>query len=436
MNNADLIIDARWMVPVVPRATILESASIAIRDHQIAALGPTSEIHARFRTDQRVTLDHHVLIPGLINAHTHAAMTLLRGRADDIALMAWLKTAIWPAEQRLVSDRFVYDGTLLACAEMLRAGTTCFGDMYFFPEAAIRAALAANMRISAGIIALDFPTAYATDADDYLAKGLATRDAFAGEPLFSGCLAPHAPYTNGDMTLEKVLAYAQELDLPIVMHVAETADEIQQSLVQLSERPVARLARLGLLSPNFVAVHAVHLDEVEIALFARHGCHVVHCPTSNLKLASGIAPVAAMFKAGINVCFGTDGAASNNRLDMLNELRLAALLTKGASGDAEAMPAFAALESATLNAAKALALDDRIGSLEVGKQADLTAIAMDSIETLPCYDVVSHLCYAASRENVTDVWVRGLRVLENRTLPFIDLDALKRSARYWQSKIH
>ena len=384
-----------------------------MRDGNIEALLPVAQARARFAGYERIALDEHALIPGLVNAHTHAAMTLMRGLADDLPLMRWLEEHIWPAEKRHVSPQFVRDGTLLACAEMLRGGITCFNDMYFFPQAALESALEAGMRSAHGIIVIEFPSAYAADAADYLRKGLEVRDRYGDEPLASFCLAPHAPYTVADATFRHVATLAAELDLPVHVHVHETEDEVQRSLAEHGVRPLERLQRLNLVTPNLIAVHAVHLSREEIALLARHGSSVVHCPSSNLKLASGFAPVAKLAAAGVNVALGTDGAASNNRLDMFQEMRSAALLAKALARDAQAMPAHAALRAATLGGAQALGLAERIGSITPGKAADLVAVSLRAPELAPCYDVVSHLVYAAGREHVTHVWIAGeLRLLD------------------------
>ncbi len=435
MNTVDTLIDARWIIPVEPARETLSRHSIAITDGVIRDILPTGEAHTKYHARKHFQLDDHVLIPGLINLHTHAAMSLLRGLADDLPLMDWLNNHIWPAEAKFVSPEFVRDGTLLACAEMLRGGITCFNDMYFFPEAAAQAALGAGMRAAIGMIVVDFPTAYAADADDYLSKGLAVRDEFRGEPLLSFTLAPHAPYTVSDKTFAKVLTYAEQLDLPIHIHLHETHDEIEASLKQYQMRPLERLHRLGLLGPNLIAVHAVQLNTEEIRLLAEHGCHVAHCPSSNLKLASGISPVLEKLEHKINIGLGTDGAASNNRLDMFAEMRLAALLAKGQSRHAAALPAYQALAMATIHAAKALGIDSLTGSLAIGKAADITAVDLSAPETQPCYDVTSHLVYAAGRENVSHVWVNGKLVLNERHLTTIDIRELNARTSFWHEKI-
>ena len=361
-------------------------------------------------------------------------MSLMRGLADDLPLMRWLQEHIWPAETRHVSPDFVRDGTALACAEMLRGGITCFNDMYYFPEAALEAARSAGMRVSLGLIVIDLPSAYASDPADYLRKGLELRDRQGEDPLVSFCIAPHAPYTVSDPTFRQIATLAAELDLPVHLHVHETESEIERSLAEHGVRPLERLRRLGLLGPNLIAVHAVHLQDEEIQLLATHGCSVAHCPSSNLKLASGFAPVEALRNAGVNLCLGTDGAASNNRLDVLSEMRTAALLAKAVARRAEAMPAHAVLRAATLGGAHALGLDARIGSIQPGKRADLVAVALRGPELTPCYDPVSHLVYAAGREHVTHVWVDGEpRVSEGRLET--DLSHLDTRWQLWQTAL-
>jgi len=389
----------------------------------------------RYPGARRTELPGHALIPGLINLHTHAAMALMRGIADDRALMDWLQNHIWPVETRLVSADFVRDGTLLACAEMLRGGITCFNDMYFYPESAARAALSAGMRAALGIIVIEMPSAYATDAQDYLSKGLAMRDDLKAEPLLSFCVAPHAPYTVSDKTFERIAILQGELELPLHIHVHETREEIEQSLARHGVRPLARLQGLGLVDANLLAVHAIQLTEQEAGLLAEKGCHVAHCPSSNLKLASGIAMPARLLESGVNVGLGTDGAASNNRLDIFAEMRLAALLAKGAGGDPTVLPAHTVLEMATLRAARALGMEDRIGTLTRGKFADMTAVDLSAPELSPCYDPLSHLVYAAGREHVTHVWVNGDMVVKEGRLTRLDTRELTTKTAYWKEKI-
>ena len=430
----DLRIDARWIIPVEPAGTLTDHALI-VDGGRIVALAKSADADRDYAAAARVTLSDHVLIPGLVNAHVHAAMTLLRGVADDVPLKPWLEVEIWPREGRLVAPDFVYDGTLLGAAEMLRGGVTCANDMYFFPDAAARAYEQAGMRAMLGMPILDFPTPYAADADAYLARGLAARDAFKHASRLSFSLAPHAPYTVSDATWNTIVMYARQLDLSIQTHVAETKAEVDEARAATHETPLARLDRLGATGPTFIAIHAVHLDAGDIDRLATQGCHVVHCPGSNMKLASGIAPITSLMARNINVALGSDGAASNNRLDIFGEMRLASLLAKVSTGNAAAVPAPTALRMATLNGAAAIGLDAEIGSLEVGKQADLTAVRIGSVETLPMFDPASHLVNAAGREHVSDVWVAGARVVDDGRLTTLDVAALESRAHAWQQRI-
>ncbi|MBK9116998.1 MAG: TRZ/ATZ family hydrolase [Betaproteobacteria bacterium] len=431
---ADLRIDAPWIVPVEP-AGVLTGHALIVDAGRILAILPAAEADAAYAPRETVALPAHALIPGLVNAHTHSAMTLMRGIADDVPLKAWLEQHIWPREGRFVSPEFVYDGTLLASAEMLRGGVTCCHDMYFYPDAAARAYDDAGIRALVGMPVLDFPTPYAADADAYLALGLAARDAYKHAPRLAFALAPHAPYTVGDPTWAKIVMYARQLDLSIATHVAETADEVASQRAATGETPLARLDRLGATGPGFIAIHVVHVDAADIAALSAQGCHVVHCPTSNLKLASGIAPVPALLAAGVNVALGTDGAASNNRLDLFEEMRLASLVAKVGSGDAAAVPAATALAMATINGARALGMDGVTGSLAPGKAADLVAVDFSGVATQPVFDPVSHLVFAAGRDCVTDVWVGGVRMVERRQLTSVDEAALLARTRAWQRKL-
>ncbi|HFD79294.1 MAG TPA: TRZ/ATZ family hydrolase [Gammaproteobacteria bacterium] len=435
MKTTETLIHARWVIPVEPDGTVLEHHSLAIDEGRISAVLPTVEARRDWQARSNVELPQHALIPGLVNAHTHTAMSLLRGIADDLHLMDWLQNHIWPAEQRWVSEPFVHDGSQLAIAEMLRSGTTCFNDMYFFPEVTARVAAGGLIRARLGMILIDFPTTYAQDADEYFARGLALQDEYKHHPLVGCCFAPHAGYTVSDEPLKKIQVLANELDVPVHIHLHETAGEIDDSLKKYGERPLDRMERLGLLTPALVAVHMTQLNDDEIRRLAASGASVVHCPESNLKLASGFCPVQKLLDAGVNVALGTDGAASNNDLDMLGEMRSAALLAKAVHGDASALPAHTALRMATLNGARALGLGDETGSLEVGKWADLTAVDLGRLETRPLYDPVSQLVYAAGREQVSDVWVAGQQMLKSRELTHLDLPDLLQRAGQWQGRI-
>lgn len=437
MNSqpVDTLLHARWVIPVEPDQTVLEHHSLAIANGRISAILPTHEARARFVAGETVELSQHALIPGLINTHTHACMSLFRGLADDLPLMDWLQHHIWPAEAKWVSPDFVRDGTLLAAAEMLKSGTTCFNDMYFFPEAAAHAVREAGMRAAIGLILIDFPTAYAQSPDEYIDKGLRLHDELRLDPLIHTTFAPHAPYTVSDGPLSRIRTINNELDLPLHMHVHETAHEVGEAMAKTGKRPLARLDALDLIGPNFVAVHMTRLTEGEIARLAETGASVVHCPESNLKLASGFCPVHKLLTAGVNVALGTDGAASNNDLDMLGEMRTAALLAKAVSNDATAVPAHTALRMATLNGARALGLDTDTGSLVAGKSADIAAIDLSALASQPVYDPVSQLVYTAGREQVTDVWVTGRRLLSGRTLTTLDEAGILHRAQFWRDKI-
>ncbi|HEY0634968.1 MAG TPA: TRZ/ATZ family hydrolase [Gammaproteobacteria bacterium] len=435
MKHVTTLLHARWVIPVEPADQVLEHHSVAIEDGRIVALLPSREARSHFSAEHVVELDKHALIPGFINAHTHAAMTLMRGYADDMPLQIWLEEHIWPTEAAWVDPEFIRDGTRLAIAEMVRGGTTCFNDMYFFPDEVAREVEHAGIRAGLGLVVLDFPSAWAQNADEYLHKGLAVHDQLRHNPLLHTMLAPHAPYSVSDQALSKVVMYAEELDLPVHMHVHETASEVSQARLQTGRTPLERLTELGLVGPRLLAVHMTQLTDEEIAQFAASGAHVVHCPESNLKLASGFCPVAKLLKHGVNVALGTDGAASNNDLDMLGEMRTAALLAKGVAHDASAVPAMTALRMATINGARALGIDHITGSIEPGKAADLTAIRLEQLETQPLYNPLSKLVYAATREQVTDVWVAGQHLLKERRLTTLDEEDILMRAKRWQQKL-
>lgn len=433
--ETDCLVEAKWIIPVEPADTILHQHAIVIDKGIILDLLPACQARLQYQPRQLVTLNSHVIIPGLINLHTHAAMTLMRGMADDLSLMSWLNDHIWPIENRFADNQFVWDGAQLACAEMIKSGITCFNDMYFFPESSTDAAIAAGLRANIGMVVIDFPTNYASDADDYLSKGLALRDRYQHHPLLSFCFAPHAPYTVSDKTFRRIITYAEQLGVSIHTHLHETRDEIRISMEQHGMRPIERMHQLGLLGPNLIAVHMVHLTDHEFKLIQRYDCNVAHCPSSNMKLASGFAPVPQLLDHNINVGLGTDGAASNNRLDVLEEMRQAALIAKATSQLADILPAHQVLRMATLNGARALGLGDKIGSLVTGKMADMTAIDLSDISLTPCYDPTSHLIYCAGREHVSHVWVNGRMLLEDKELTTLNEQNLRQRAVFWQERI-
>ncbi|PLX63092.1 TRZ/ATZ family hydrolase [Sedimenticola selenatireducens] len=433
--NIDTLIFARWIIPVVPDQQVLEEHALAIHGGTILEILPAEQARTKYHPKSLHELPQHALIPGLINAHTHASMSLMRGLADDLPLMSWLNEHIWPAEGRWISEEFIADGTRLAVAEMLRGGTTCFNDMYFFPEVTGKVCAAAGMRAVVGLIIIDFPSAWASGPDEYIRRGLEVQDQFRNHGLISTAFAPHAPYTVSDQPFERIRVLADELEIPIHMHVHESRDEITQGISRYGNRPIERLQQLGLISPALTAVHMTQLEAEEIDLFAESGASVVHCPESNLKLASGFCPVAKLHRAGINIAIGTDGAASNNDLDMFSEMRSAALLAKGVADDASAIPAHTALRMATLNGAIALGMGERTGSLEPGKAADITAVDLGSLETQPLYHPISQLVYATGRDKVTDVWIAGKPVLHNGRLTTLDQREIISRAAEWQGRI-
>lgn len=428
-------LSARWLLPMTPERQLLEHHSLIIDATRIVDCLPTVQARQCYPDAVEERFDQHVLMPGLINLHAHMAMSLLRGVADDLPLMTWLQEHIWPLEGRWMREDFVYDGTLLSAAEMLRSGITCVNDMYFYPQDMGRALLTAGLRGMVGASIIEFPTAYASTVDDYFSRGLQARDQFVGEELIGFNLAPHAPYTISDATFARVITLAEQLDMPIHTHIHETRQEIEDSLERFGVRPLARLEALGLLSPRLIGAHGVHLTEAEIERLCHYNCSIAHNPTSNLKLASGIAPVAALLDAGVNVGLGSDGAASNNRQDIFSEMRLAALLGKVAADDAAAVSAWQALEMATINGARALGWDDRIGSLQVGKAADVIAVELADLHCAPVYDPVSHLVYVCGREHVSDVWVNGRRRVRQRQLQGLDEAQLLSRAAAWRQKM-
>ncbi len=432
--QVELLIKARWIAPVDPPG-LLPDHALAVTDGRIAAVLPTAEAERSIEARRTVELPTHLLIPGLINAHTHAAMTLLRGYADDLPLDIWLRRYIWPAEARWVSADYVRDGTLAASAEMLAGGTTTFADMYFFPEAAIEAALTLGQRIVSGIIVIGHPSSYATDAQQYLDKGLAINDRYRAHPLVSFMFAPHAPYTVDESTLKKIASYLGEIGLPLQIHLHETAQEVHDSIAQHGARPLAYLLKLGLLGPGFSAVHMTQVENEDIELLAHHQASVIHCPESNLKLANGFCPIKRLQDAGVNIALGTDGAASNNDLDLIGEMRSAALLAKGVANDPTALSAPAALHAATLGGARALGQDAHIGSLTPGKWADLAAVNLEATRLRPIHDPLSQLVYACTADNVSDVWVAGKQRVHNGSVAGLDEKALRTRLDTWGTRI-
>ena len=436
MQHCDTLIAPRWCVPVAPRCEVLEGHAVAVTDDRIVAVLPVDEARAAFQPSVLVERPNHALIPGLVNTHTHAAMTLFRGIADDMPLEAWLHEGIWPAERRWVSAEMVRDGTELAIAEMLRGGITCFSDQYFFPEIVAEAATDLSMRAVVATPVVDFPSAWAADAGEYLQKGAdLVHDPYADHPLVSTAFAPHSTFSLSDESLTALRVLADQLDDRVQIHLHETAAEVDISLRDTGKRPFERLVDAGLVNRSLLAIHAVHLTDDEIALFAEAGVTIAHCPNSNLKHASGIAPVARYLAAGLDVALGTDGAASNNMLDLFSEMRTAALLAKGVTGDASALKAQEALSMATIAGARALGLERRIGSIEPGKLADIACVDLSAFNSQPVYDVVSQLVYATRADQVADVWVGGKHLLDSGRFTHLDMTGLQARSAEWRTRI-
>ncbi|WCE03576.1 TRZ/ATZ family hydrolase [Pseudoxanthomonas sp. JBR18] len=434
-ESCDLLIEAGFVVPVEPHAVVLEQHAVAIRDGAIVAILPTAQARARFEAKQVVQRPEAALIPGLVNAHTHNPMTLLRGIADDLPLKVWLQQHIWPVEAAVMAPDFIADGITLAIAEMLRGGTTCVNENYFFPDVQAATYKHHGFRARVGLPVIDFPTAWASSDDEYFERAGEVHDQWRDDPLISMAFAPHAPYTVSDASFERVRMLSDQLDVPVHLHLHETAQEVQQSLDDYGQRPIARLDRLGLFNDRLIAVHMTQLTEGEIHLCAERGVSVVHCPESNLKLASGFCPACALARAGVNLAIGTDGCASNNDLDMFSETRTAAILSKAVAKDAAGLDAFAALRAATLGGAKAIGLDAQVGTLEVGKRADIACVDLSALETQPLHHVVSQLVYATGRHQVTDVWIDGRARLIERQPVGIDMAGVVANARQWRQRI-
>ena len=431
----DLVIEAGWVVPVEPHGVVLEDHAVAIRDGAIVAVLPRAEARARFSPAATVSRPDGVLVPGLVNAHVHNPMTLLRGVADDLPLKTWLQDHIWPIEAAVIAPDFVADGVELAIAEMLRGGTTCCNENYFFPDVQAATYKRHGFRARVGLPVIDFPTAWAASDDEYFDKAGEVHDQWRNDALVSTTFAPHAPYTVSDASFERIRMLADQLDIPVHLHLHETAQEVAQSQDKHGQRPIARMDRLGLVNDRLIAVHMTQLTRAEIDLCAQRGASVVHCPESNLKLASGFCPVHGLRQAGVNLAIGTDGCASNNDLDMFGEMRTAALLAKAVAEDAAAFDAASALRAATLGGARALGLDHMVGSIEAGKQADLAIVDMSPLETQPLHHVASQLVYATGRHQVSDVWIAGKPKLQAKILVDMDPDALVANARQWRQRI-
>lgn len=435
INAADIRINARWLIPIEPANTVLDHQAVLIQGGRIAAIVPQSEADARYRAKEVIDLPTHVVLPGLINTHGHAAMSLFRGMADDLPLMTWLNDHIWPAEGAFISESFIADGTQLAMAEMLRTGTTTFSDMYFFPEIVAQLAHDAGMRAQVCFPLLDFPTPWGSGPDEYLSKGRAFIEHWQDNAFISPAIGPHAPYTVSDEPLSQAVALSEETGAAIQIHLHETAFEVADAVEKTGIRPTARMAELGLLGPNTQCVHMTQIDESDLKLLQQTGAHVIHCPESNLKLASGLSPVHKLQRAGVNVAIGTDGAASNNDLDLFGELSTAAMLAKAVADDASALSAHEALAMATIAGARAIGREQELGSLEPGKLADLIAVDLSDPFLQPVYDPASHLVYSRHGRQVSHSWIGGVPQVQNGELTRIDVPDLMLRVQSWSDKI-
>ena len=433
--NTNFIVSPRWILPVIPRNSLLENHSLIVIENKIAQILPTTDIPEKYQELTHLELPNQLLLPGLVNTHGHAAMALLRGYADDFELKTWLAEHIWPAENRLVDFDFVYDGTTLAIAEMISSGTTTVADSYFFPDASAKAYIDHGFRAQVGLPIIHFPNAWANTEEEHINKGLGVRDSLKNQKLITPALAPHAPYSVTNAGFEQVRMYAEQLEMPIHLHLHETAAEVSDAIAETSKRPIQRMKELGILSPSLQAVHMTQITPQEMGELSQRQTHIAHCPASNLKLASGFCPVSDLISHHVNVALGTDGAASNNNLDMIEEMKIAALMAKGMTGDASSLPVHQVIEMATINGAKFLGLEDKIGSLEPGKCADMISVDLSALKFQPMHNHASDLLYAASGDQVCHVWIDGEHQLSNRTLTNMDTARMRANARQWQAKI-
>ncbi|MCH9643771.1 MAG: TRZ/ATZ family hydrolase [Gammaproteobacteria bacterium] len=431
MQTIDQLICARWVVPIAPVNTVLDNHAVAIDKGRIIACLPIKEAKQQYEANSIIELSQHAIMPGLVNAHTHNPMVLFRGLADDLPLMDWLNNHIWPAEADVICAESIIDGTKLASAELIRGGTTCYNEHYFFPVETAQAAIDCGIRASIGLQVMNVPNKWAQNEDEYIAKAV---DAYKNRPdheLISWTVAPQGPYTNSDSSLTKAKQLADDYQLPMHMHLHETIAELNIDKEKYGKHPIKRLYDLGILYDKFMAVHMVHVNDEELEMLKEKGVHIVHSPESNLKLASGFAPIKKYMDHGLNVCIGTDGAASNNDLDMFSELRTASFLAKAVSGDSTALPAAETLKMATLNGAKALGLDKEIGSIEAGKAADIIAVDLGQFITQPVYNPISHLAYAVNRLQVSDVWIAGKQLLKSGMFTQLDIAGITAKSTKW-----
>lgn len=431
----DTRINARWLIPIEPANTVLEHQALLIQGDRIAAIVTQDEADRQYRARETIDLPHHVLMPGLINMHGHAAMSLFRGLADDLPLMTWLNDHIWPAEGQFVSADFIADGTTLAIAEMLRTGTTTFSDMYFFPEVAATAAHDIGIRAQLCFPLIEMPTMWGSGPDDYLAKGEALIRQWQGDPWIMPAIGPHAPYTVADESLARAIRLSDDLGARIQLHLHETAFEVADAVEKTGQRPLDRIAQQGMLTSMTQCVHMTQISDSDLDTLTGSGAHIIHCPESNLKLASGLCPVESLRDIGLNVAIGTDGAASNNNLDLFGEINTAAMLAKVVANDAAALSAHRALAMATINGARALGREHELGSLEAGKLADVIAIDLSDPFIQPVYDPASHLVYSNHGRQVSHSWIGGVPQMQDGRLTRVDVPDLMLRVHAWSARI-
>lgn len=435
MQKVNQLIEARWGVPMShPHPEIMEHWAVAVSEGVIVATGPADRLKQIYTSDEHIQLTKHVLLPGFINAHAHSPMVLLRALSDDVRLKNWLEDCIWPAEKSLISQSFIEDGMCLAIAEMLRTGTTCINEHYFMPSIAAQTCQTMGMRAVIGLWVGDIQLPWAPSVDACFEAGLTLLDQAQFSDIIQFSWAPHSPYLLNDTELKKLASYSHSTQLPVHIHCHETQHEIEHSMRTLGLRPLARLAASGLLNEKLILVHMVETNQEDLAQLVTAGAHVITCPKSNAKLASGHAPLLEIRSAGVNVGLGTDSAASNNSLDMLEECRMMALLNKAVTRNPAALSAYECLYAATMGNAHALGLEAQVGSIDVGKKADLIAFNLDSLNTYPHHHPIAQLVYAAHSQQISHVWTQGrLRIKEGS---FVDIDEqkLKRIAKHWSDK--
>ena len=436
MIKVDKIISATWIFTGEDQDKVLFDHSIVVNDKKIRDIQPTIKAHQIYEADETYQLSNHILLPGLINTHTHCAMSLLKGYADDLQLETWLNDYIWPAESKFVNYDFVLDGSELAIVEMIKGGTTTFNDMYFFPDATAEAVKSLGIRANIGLVVMEFPSNYANDPQEYLNKGFEFRDNWRNNNLISTSIAPHAPYSVSNSTFELINTYAEQLNLTIHTHLHETKNEIEESIKQFGSTPIERLNELGLLGPKLMAAHCVHLSENDIYQLKSNGVSVLCNISSNMKLGSGFVDVYNLTNNNINIAIGTDSSASNNRLDMFAEMRSMALNNKGLTMKSEFLKPSEVINMATINGAKALGLDNITGSIIENKYADIIAVNLDRIDTQPCYDPLASLVYCADRTSVEYVWINGDTKLKERVLLNVEENEILQKVKLWKNKIN